>query len=430
MFLPLLLLGGVGIYLMSSDERARVVRAAALLLRQLKATATRRDAVNDRFHAALRARTSQPLITWALVAANTAVFVCVLFGAGRLADAATLVAWGGNVGLRTTNGEWWRLLTSMFVHARIFVFVINMAALAQIGAILERLAGRATFAAAYLAAGIFASLNAVSAHPIDVSAGASGAICGLFCLLAGTLLWLCRLPSAVRIPSIALRRLSPVTGVFFLCTALDGDVRFGGELAGLAVGFVGGLLLTRCVHERKPPPRRIAVALAAAITLVMLFAIPLRGIADVRPEIGRLVALEQQTAGAYQGAVERFKKGRMTAEGLAQMIVRSIVPELQAADAHLKTIHRVPPIHQPLVADAREYLRLRTHSWQLRAEGLHNIENSPRRESAHGDPAASARGRVRAAAQYRANTATLAKAEEAERASLSALQRIRPAVRP
>jgi membrane associated rhomboid family serine protease len=424
MVLPLLILVGVAIYLMSADERARVLRSATLVLRALKAAATRPDPANERFHAALRARTSHPLITWALIAANTVVFVGLLFGAGRRGDAETLIAWGGNVGLRTTNGEWWRLLTAMFVHPRVFVFVINMTALAQIGAILERLAGRVTFVAAYLAAGVFASLSAVSAYPVDVSVGASGAICGLFGMLAGTLLWLYRQPSDVRIPAIALRRLSPVTVAFFACSVLNGNVRFRSELAGLAVGFVGGVLLTRRIHERKPSPRRIAVALASAISLILIFAIPLRGIADVRPEIARLVALEHRTASAYEGAVERFKKGRMTAEALAQMIARSIVPELQAADARLETVHHVPPIHQPLVADAREYLRLRTRSWQLRAEGLHNIESIPLRDSTHGDPAASTRGRVRAAAQYRANTATLAKAEEAERASLSALQRI------
>ena len=75
----------------------------------------------------------------------------------------TLVGWGGNVGVRTTNGEWWRLATAMFVHSGMFHLLVNTAALVQLGLILERLVGRLTFAAVYVAAGIFAGLASLAA---------------------------------------------------------------------------------------------------------------------------------------------------------------------------------------------------------------------------------------------------------------------------
>jgi hypothetical protein len=103
--------------------------------------------------------------------------------------------------------------------------------------------------------------------------------------------------------------------------------------------------------------------MAGTAAAAVAFAIPLRGLTDIRPEIVRLVAAEDRTTAAYNNAVERLKKGRLTAEALAEMIGRTIVPQLEAAEAHLNTIGHVPSIHQPLLADAREYLRLRTESW-------------------------------------------------------------------
>ena len=77
-----------------------------------------------------------------------------------------------------------------------------------------------------------------------------------------------------------------------------------------------------------------------------------------------------------------------------------------------------------LVADAEEFLRLRHESWRLRAEGLRKTSRllmQPGRTGTSNDVA-----RLRAEAQYRANMIALGNAEGAERASLEALQKIRP----
>src|SRR5215510_11248376 len=55
----------------------------------------------------------------------------------------TLVRWGANYGPSTTNGQWWRLVTAMFVHGGMVSLPINLAALVQLGVILERLIGPA-----------------------------------------------------------------------------------------------------------------------------------------------------------------------------------------------------------------------------------------------------------------------------------------------
>jgi hypothetical protein len=166
--------------------------------------------------------------------------------------------------------------------------------------------------------------------------------------------------------------------------------------------------------------------MAVAAVVAVAAAIPLRGIADVKPEIERVVALEELTASAYKTAADRFKNGRITAEALAQLIDRTIVPQLKAADARLKELHKVPPEHQPLVADAEEYLRLRSESWRLRAYGLRKTNRAPTREAGRTAPASAESPRLRAEAQHRADMVTLGNAEGAERASLEAFQKLRP----
>ena len=76
---------------------------------------------------------------------------------------------GRGPGPLTTNGEWWRLVTASFVHTGLFHLLVNVAVLCQLGAVLERLAGRPTFTAVYISAGVFAGLISLSSYPVAVS---------------------------------------------------------------------------------------------------------------------------------------------------------------------------------------------------------------------------------------------------------------------
>jgi hypothetical protein len=155
--------------------------------------------------------------------------------------------------------------------------------------------------------------------------------------------------------------------------------------------------------------------------------VPLRGIADVRPELASIVALEDQTSHVYQTAADQFRRGRLTAEGLAGVIEQSIMPQLQAADVRLKSLTRVPTENQPLVADAQEYVKLRSESWHLRAEGLRKAAAPTVRKVSRTDRESDESWRMRTESQYRGNLAMLGKAEGTERASLAALERVKSA---
>ena len=103
---------------------------------------------------------------------------------------------------------------------------------------------------------------------------------------------------------------------------------------GLVLGLVAGAFLARESIERHPPAFRVCAVGGLALVIAIAAAIPLRGIADVRPEMHRLVAIEDRTAHQYDTAANQFRLGAIKAKELAQLIDQSIRPELHKARAH------------------------------------------------------------------------------------------------
>jgi rhomboid protease GluP len=397
MFLiALLIVGGIAFYVMTPHERTRLLQRAVATLHQGASAAAPR-AEEQAFRAALRARTPMAIVTLALVALNVLMFLRLLFAAGSMNDPNTLIAAGGNFAPRTTNGEWGRVVTSMFMPAGFVDLVVSMIGLAVVGLVVERLVGPATFAVTYLAAGIVAGIADLFAYPLIPSSSATAAILGVYGLAIATSAWSLLRRSPLTMPLAVVKRLGPAVGIFAFYILVTGRLGNVGNIAGLAVGLAIGLALTRDVGENVPSIPRAGAAMAATLAIALVCSVPLRGIADVGPSIAQVVAAEDRTAGAYQKAVSQFVKGRAAAGELATLIDGTIVPDLQQAAASLHSLSKVAREQQQLVADATEYERLRLESWSLRAEGL--------REG---------------------NMRTLREADKTERAALTALERVRP----
>jgi membrane associated rhomboid family serine protease len=436
----LAVLGTLAYRVTSPEERARYLDIALKAVGKLRVAATQRHPESDAFRDVLRARMPHMVITPAIAAVSVAVFISMLFGAGAISDPDTLVRWGASLGPRTTNGEWWRLVTSSFVHIGMFHLLVNVAILIQLGAVLERLLGRPTFAAVYISAGAFAGLINLSSYPVAVSVGASAAVFGLYGLLMASMVWQAvhyrgdQTPDAeqsdaeqiaqrpVRIPLRVLTRLGYGAALFLVCNAVNG-LAGAPEFAGLLAGLVYGLVLGRHAASQHPRIRYVAAATAASCVIALACAAPLRNIVDVKPEIARVVATEERTAAAYQSALDAFRKGRMTAEALAKLAEGTIMPALLTVDARLQALGNVPPEYQPLVSDAREYVRLRCVSWRLRADAIRRTNAAPRRPPTG---AADASGRLQMEARFRSNLVAEGNAESAELASLAMFHRIRP----
>src|SRR5262245_27093497 len=98
-----------------------------------------------------------PWLTWTLIGLNAAIWV-VMVGSGvdvvHPGDSSpersfALFNWGGNFGVATAGGQWWRLLTSTFIHADILHLAFNLYFAWVIGRICERIFGAASYALIY-----------------------------------------------------------------------------------------------------------------------------------------------------------------------------------------------------------------------------------------------------------------------------------------
>jgi membrane associated rhomboid family serine protease len=357
---------------MAPDERKRVLRAGIDFVKEAVEVARRHYRQQDTFRDALVERTPRVFVTPAFGLLSVVLFVLMVPGAGPVGSPETLVAWGGNLGLQTTNGQWWRLVTNVFVHRGMFSLAVNVIGLVQIGLVLERLVGRLAFGGVYVAAGTLASLVSLSSYPVDVSVGASAAVFGLYGMFLVSLVkgWL--YPLAISVPLTTLKWLAPGTAVFTLYNLVGGGLG-GNQIVGLLAGAGGGFALARGVGDERPSARRVVTAVAATAVLAVAFAVPLRGVVDVRPAIDTILEFEDRTASTYQDAVKDFRRGRLTSDDLVRLINETIIPELEEFQSRVQSFERVPTEHQSLVSNASEYLQLRNMSWRLRAEGLQKI---------------------------------------------------------
>jgi membrane associated rhomboid family serine protease len=77
------------------------------------------------------------------------------------------------------QGDWWRLVTSMFLHWSLLHIAFNMIALYSIGTVVEQYLGTARFVPLYLVSGLAGSAGALLQAPVSPIAGASGAVFGI-----------------------------------------------------------------------------------------------------------------------------------------------------------------------------------------------------------------------------------------------------------
>jgi rhomboid protease GluP len=365
---------------MTAAERERFTRFAA----QVTANALHRADI-EAFRAILRARTPLAPVTPTLAALNATIFVAMLLGPRLLGDPDTLVAWGGNLGPRTANGEWWRLITALFVHSSLLHLLGYLVSLVPLGLILERLVGPVAFAAVYLASGLFSGLFSISAFPMTVSAGASGAIAGVYALMLAASMWGVINQPRLKIPLVAVKWLAGSLVVFIAYTLATGTL--AAALVGFLTGLLFGLVVARNVNERRAPAVRVAAIVATTIFIAIATAVPLRGITDARPEIEGIVAIEERTSKTYRTAADQFKTGRISAEALAK-VIDAIMPELRAGRTRLELLDKLPREQQQLVAAAEEYLRLRDESWRIRSEALRSHSMRMLREADEKESAA------------------------------------------
>ncbi len=194
------------------------------------------------------------LITPLLVYTNALLFLLmVLSGISPLTPAtASLFQWGGNLGPAVAAGEWWRLVTYMFLHGGVVHLLGNTFALLYVGMFLEPMIGKARFVLTYLLTGIGAGLTSIWMHSDAVSVGASGAIFGMY----GVFLALLSTSYIKRSYRKTMIRSILFFVVFNLMYGLQGNTDNAAHVGGLVGGLLVGFAIYPGLKKNVVPIRR------------------------------------------------------------------------------------------------------------------------------------------------------------------------------
>lgn len=200
------------------------------------------------FQQELRALGPLPWLTGLLVLLNASIWLATLSLGGGLAHSAPdkLLAWGGNTASAVQAGEWWRLLSAIFLHSGLMHVVMNMIGLAAAGITVERIYGARLYAIIYLGSGLLGSaLSLHFAAQKAVSVGASGAVFGV----TGALL-VAVLQHRDKLPKAFSKQTMNSLGLFILYALLQGFSKPGIDNAAHIGGLLGGCLLAYVLPEK------------------------------------------------------------------------------------------------------------------------------------------------------------------------------------
>lgn len=313
-----------------------------------------------RFQERMRTLAPRAPVTPTIVALNVAVFVIMLMaGAGLSATNPEVhLRFGSNYGPLTWSGEYWRLLASTFIHFGVFHIALNMYALYNGGDLTERLYGSARFAVIYLLSGLAGSVVSGWWNPYANSAGASGAVFGVY----GALLVF----FALRRTDIPLHLYrSAGKGALLLCiyslgfglasTLFDSEIRIdnAAHIGGLLGGALSGFLLVRPFEPQaraRPQPLRIAAVALGICALLGMLAAPMvsgDGTRRAELEVNRLLldleVAEKHALRRFNEITQELATGNMTPAATADTLREQVLRPWQSATRELRNHPSIEP---------------------------------------------------------------------------------------
>jgi len=315
-------------------------------------------------------------VTSVLLALNVAIFGLMLaWGIDPMQPAIEkLIQWGANYGPKTTQGEWWRMFTCMFLHIGVLHLLFNMVALWNVGGFMERLLGSTDFLVLYLLAGLLGSVASVAWNPFVVSAGASGAIFGLY---GGLLAFLVRHRAMQQHASLAALRTNTLAflGYNLVYGFIQQGIDMAAHLGGLAGGFVCGFVLTPSLtfvgHSRRQG-RSVLVGVVGLGLIIGLSDLLPRA-EDVEARLQQFASLDTAILATFNRAITQLQQGKLSEAEVVRILEQEVLPPWRAqreALHQLTMLSRLPARQQRLVATLVEYMTARQEGWELLREGL------------------------------------------------------------
>ena len=194
----------------------------------------------------------RPLVTYVLIGLCILMFIIT----GGSSYSNVLLKYGANLGVLVKNGEYFRLVTSMFLHAGVVHIFFNLYSLYIVGAKIEDFFGKWKFLLIYLLSGIAGNLLSIGFNSEVVSVGASGAIFGLF----GALLYFGYTYRGY-IGSIIKSQILPI----IIYNLILGFVIPGIDISAHIGGLIGGILVSKMVGTIENKEYKIVDILLCAV---------------------------------------------------------------------------------------------------------------------------------------------------------------------
>ena len=237
---------------------------------------------------------------------NLLIFILmVAFGVGILEPSTlALLKWGADFGPLTLTGDWWRAITCNFIHIGAFHLLMNMYAFMYIGLWLEDLIGTRRMFISYLLTGVCSAAFSLYMHAETISAGASGAIFGLYGIFLAFLLFH-HIPRAQRKALlISILLFVGYNLVYGMKAGIDNAAHIGGLLSGFLLGII---YVISYRFEKKDAQRTISIVGELGIFGIFLFSF--LGLCQNIPSTYREIRKEWES-----GIVEAYLNGELEEE--------------------------------------------------------------------------------------------------------------------
>ncbi|MCU9615158.1 rhomboid family intramembrane serine protease [Caldibacillus lycopersici] len=170
---------------------------------------------------------------------NGIIIVNIFFYIATILSSRVIFESMAGVNILIANGEWWRLITPIFIHTNFSHLLFNCFAIYLFGSILEIKMKRATFLLIYISSGVFANIITYQFGSLTlVHVGSSGAVFGILGVIA-VLIYFKQLTLEQT------RTLSVVILLAIILSFLQKDTNVLSHIGGFAWGLICGLLLVR-----------------------------------------------------------------------------------------------------------------------------------------------------------------------------------------
>lgn len=299
-----------------------------------------------------------PISTYILIGINVLAFAWLAFQQQSLMmdnneDVLAILHAGANLNPFTLGGQPWRIITSMFLHFGIIHLLVNMYALYVLGTSLEPALGTTRFLLVYFFCGIAAGLASLVFNIFAPSAGASGALFGLFGYRLGAEI-IGSFHDRQKLLSIFINFVVFVVINALIATSVNVD------MAGHVGGFLGGLLLATFHFRLRWFVQKKFLLLLLVILASSLFVLP-------KDQL-RYYQIFQNVLRMEHHTDELYKS--VNTNGELKDSLAAILPTWDSISSSLNRINKIPFELSADTAILRDYIELRRQETYYRIKQI------------------------------------------------------------